>query len=166
MDAIMTTIRIGQGFDAHRLVPGRRLVLCGVTVPWEKGLLGHSDADVAAHAVMDAILGALALGDIGEHFPPGDHRFKDAFSLDLLRKVAALAREREFAIAQLDVTIIAEAPRLRPYIAEMREKLAAASGASLEMVSVKATTADTMGFIGKGEGMAAMAVAVLRRESR
>ncbi|HUT52927.1 MAG TPA: 2-C-methyl-D-erythritol 2,4-cyclodiphosphate synthase [bacterium] len=157
-------MRIGQGFDAHRLVAGRKLVLCGVTVPFEQGLLGHSDADVAAHAVMDAVLGALALGDIGAHFPPGDPRYQDADSMGLLREVAALARGRGFEIGQIDVTILAEAPKLAPYIDAMREKLAAAAGAPLSRVSVKATTTEGMGFTGRGEGMAAMAVAVLEKE--
>jgi 2-C-methyl-D-erythritol 2,4-cyclodiphosphate synthase len=160
----MNGIRIGQGFDAHRLVAGRRLVLCGVTVPFDQGLLGHSDADVATHAVMDAVLGALALGDIGAHFPPGDPRFKDADSLKLLREVADLARGLGFKVAQIDVTIIAEVPKLAPHIRAMREKLSAAAGAALERVSVKATTTEGMGFAGRGEGMAAMAVALLEKE--
>jgi 2-C-methyl-D-erythritol 2,4-cyclodiphosphate synthase len=160
----MSEIRIGQGFDAHRLAAGRRLVLCGVTVPFDQGLLGHSDADVAAHAVMDAVLGALALGDIGAHFPPGDPRFKDADSLKLLREVVELARGQGFKVGQIDVTLIAEAPKLAPYIPAMREKLAAAAGAPLDRVSVKATTTEGMGFAGRGEGMAAMAVALLEKE--
>lgn len=154
-------IRIGQGFDAHRLVPGRRLVLAGVLVPFERGLLGHSDADVIAHAVCDALLGALARRDIGEHFPPDDPAFQDADSMDLLRRVVEMAGTAGYGVVQVDVTVIAEAPKLRPFVPAMRENLSRITGAPLDRVSVKATTTEGMGFTGAGEGMAALAVALL-----
>jgi 2-C-methyl-D-erythritol 2,4-cyclodiphosphate synthase len=161
MENPIQQIRIGQGFDAHRLAPGRRLILGGVAVPFERGLLGHSDADVLAHAVMDAILGALALGDLGVHFPPGDPAYKDADSMKLLEKVAAMAEERGYRVQQIDATVIAEAPQLRPYIQAMRENLSRAAAADLASVSVKATTTEGLGFTGKGEGIAALAVVML-----
>jgi 2-C-methyl-D-erythritol 2,4-cyclodiphosphate synthase len=154
-------MRIGQGLDVHRLVRGRKLMLAGVEVPFERGLIGHSDADVAAHAVIDAILGALALGDIGGHFPPGDPRYHDADSMDLLAQIVALARQHGHRVAQLDATIVAEMPRLAPYKDAMRRNLARVTGAPLDAVSVKATTTDAIGAIGHGEGIAAVAVAVL-----
>ena len=156
--------RIGQGFDAHRLAAGRRLILAGVEVPFERGLLGHSDADVLAHAVMDAILGALALGDLGDHFPPGDPAYRDADSMKLLAQVAAMAKSRGWEVAQVDATVIAEAPKLKPYIPAMRENLARALAADLEAVSVKATTTEGMGFAGRGEGLAALAVVMLSKK--
>ncbi|MFO8055823.1 MAG: 2-C-methyl-D-erythritol 2,4-cyclodiphosphate synthase [bacterium] len=159
----MTGFRIGQGFDAHRLVPDRKLIVAGVEVPFEKGLLGHSDADVVAHAVMDAVLGALAHGDIGELFPPDDPKYKDACSMDLARQVAKLASSNGYEIAQVDVTVIAQEPRLKEYVHEMRKNLAECFSAEVEDISVKATTTDRMGFIGKGEGMAALALAVLKK---
>lgn len=160
----MTGFRIGQGFDAHRLVPDRKLILAGVEVPSHKGLMGHSDADVIAHAVMDAVLGALASGDIGDHFPPDDPAYQDARSMDLARQVAKLARSRGYEIAQVDATVIAQEPRLKQYIPEMRENLAGCFSVALEDISVKATTTDRMGFIGTGEGIAALAVAVLKKK--
>jgi len=160
----VTNIRIGQGFDAHRLKPGRRLVLGGVEVPFKAGLDGHSDADVLAHAIMDAILGALALGDIGKHFPPDDPAFRNADSIKLLEKVVEMAGKKGFKPARVDATIIAERPRLAPFIPAMREKLARALGVAVESVSVKATTTEGMGAIGRGEGMSAMAVALLRSD--
>jgi 2-C-methyl-D-erythritol 2,4-cyclodiphosphate synthase len=154
-------MRIGQGIDVHRLVRGRKLMLAGVEIPFERGLIGHSDADVAAHAVIDAILGALALGDIGQHFPPRDPLYQDADSLELLARIVTLARGLNHRVIQLDLTIIAEAPRLAPYIADMRVNLARVTGAPLDAVSVKATTTDAIGAIGHGEGIAALALAVL-----
>ena len=159
--AIKNQIRIGQGFDAHQLRPGRKLILAGVTIPFDRGLAGHSDADVLAHAVMDAILGALALGDLGAHFPPGDPAYKDADSMGLLGKVVEMAKARGFAITQVDATVIAEAPKLAPQIPAMRENLGRALALPLDAVSVKATTTEGMGFTGRGEGIAAMAVVML-----
>lgn len=154
-------MRIGQGMDVHRLVRGRRLVLAGVEVPNERGLIGHSDADVVCHAVIDAILGALAQGDIGQHFPPGDPKYKDADSMALLAQIVTLAQNRGQRVAQLDATIVAEAPRLGPYKDAMRQNLARVIGAPLEAVSVKATTTDAIGAIGHGEGIAALALVML-----
>ncbi len=154
-------MRIGHGYDVHRLAEGRKLILGGVEIPWEKGLLGHSDADVLAHAVMDALLGAAALGDIGLHFPDTDARWKDADSVELLRCTVALLKERSFRIGNIDATVLAQAPRLRPHIEEMRERLAAACGLPAERVSVKATTEEGLGFTGNGEGIAAHAVCLL-----
>lgn len=161
-DAV-NAVRVGQGFDAHRLVEGRKLVLGGVTVPFERGLLGHSDADVLAHAVTDAVLGAAALGDIGTHFPPSDPKWKDADSIELLRRASALAAEKGFRVTSMDATVIAEAPRLAPFVEEMRRRLADALGCPVDGVSVKAKTTEGMGFCGRGEGMAALAVATLRK---
>ncbi|MBR0399249.1 MAG: 2-C-methyl-D-erythritol 2,4-cyclodiphosphate synthase [Mogibacterium sp.] len=153
--------RVGTGYDVHRLVPERALILCGTPVPYEKGLDGHSDADVAAHALMDALLGAAALGDIGRHFPDNDDRYKGADSIDLLRRVRAMLDEISAQgaaqINNVDVTIIAQAPRLSPYIEEMRNRLAEALGIPLTAVNVKATTEERLGFTGRGEGIAAMA---------
>ena len=156
-----TQFRIGHGYDVHRLTPGRALVLGGVTIPYEKGLLGHSDADVLTHAVMDALLGAAALGDIGLHFPDSDPAFAGADSIALLRHVAALLLERGFILGNLDCTVIAQAPKLRPFIEQMRQNLAAACGADVSQVSVKATTEEGLGFTGCGEGIAAHAVALV-----
>ena len=155
------TMRIGSGFDVHALVPGRRLVLGGVDIPYDRGLDGHSDADVLLHALADAILGALALGDIGRHFPDTDPRWKGADSRALLRHVAALAAERGFAIGNVDVTVIAQAPRIAPHVAAMRANIAADLGCDEGAVSVKATTTERLGFTGRGEGIAAQAVALL-----
>lgn len=145
-------MRIGFGYDVHRLAPDRRLVLCGVEVPCEAGLLGHSDADVAVHAVMDAVLGALALGDIGHLFPDSDQKYKDADSMELLREVVGKMKEAGCALGNVDVTIVAERPRLSPYIAQMRENLAAAFGCEARRVSVKATTEEGLGLGGAGIG--------------
>ena len=152
-------MKIGFGYDVHRLVPERRLVLCGVEIPSEVGLLGHSDADVAVHAVMDAVLGALALGDIGKLFPDSDPRFKDADSMKLLGIVVELMREKGFALGNLDVTIVAEKPKLASYIQKMRENLAGAFFADIENISVKATTEEGLGLA--GEGIGAYAVLIL-----
>lgn len=153
--------RIGQGYDVHRLAEGRRLVLGGVEIPWEKGLLGHSDADVLLHAVMDAILGALALGDIGRHFPDTDPAYRGADSRALLRHVAGLVAARGYRLSNLDATIIAQAPKMKPHIEQMRRNLAADLGVSPEVVSVKATTEEGLGFTGSGEGISANAVCVM-----
>ena len=158
-------IRVGLGIDFHRLVPGRKLVLGGVEIPYELGLAGHSDADALLHAICDALLGAAALGDIGQHFPPGDPRFKDISSLLLLGKVRGLLAEAGYFPMQLDAAVIAERPKLAPYIPEMRARIAEALGLSTEAVSVKATTSEGMGPIGQGEGIAAFAVALIRTAS-
>ena len=155
-------LRVGIGYDVHALSAGRRLVLGGVEVPFELGLSGWSDADVLTHAVMDALLGAAALGDIGRHFPPGDPQYKGISSLTLLAKVKALLAEKGWQVNNLDATIIAERPRLSEYINDMREKLCQALGIDIERVSVKASTSDGLGFTGRGEGIATYAVAALK----
>lgn len=156
-------MRIGHGYDVHRLTPGRKLILGGVLIPYEKGLLGHSDADVLAHAISDALLGALALGDIGKWFPDTDERYEGADSLVLLGQVAAMLAERGWQIGNIDATILAQRPKLRGYIDTMRENLAKACGVSPDQVSVKATTEEGLGFTGKGDGIAAHAVCLLSR---
>ena len=155
------SVRTGIGYDVHRLVPGRPLVLGGVRIPHPLGLEGHSDADVLLHAVADALLGAAALGDIGRHFPPGDPAYRDADSRDLLARVAALVAEAGFAVANVDATVVAEAPRIGPHAAGMRAAIAGALGLPVEAVSVKATTNEGLGSLGRGEGIAALAVATL-----
>ena len=157
----MMGLRIGHGYDVHRLTEGRPLILGGVTVPYERGLLGHSDADVLAHAVMDALLGAAALGDIGGMFPDSDDRWRGADSLRLLEQVTARLVESGWAIGNVDATVLAQAPKLAPHIPEMRRRLAAAMGIDVTQVSVKATTEEHLGFTGAGEGMACHAVALL-----
>lgn len=156
-------IRIGTGYDVHRLVEGRRLVLCGVEVPSELGLLGHSDADVAVHALMDAILGALALGDIGKLFPDSDPQYKGADSMKLLSQVVGLMAESGYALGNLDITIIAERPKLAKHITAMRESLAAAFGCDISQVSVKATTEEGLGLAGNGIGAQASVLLVSRQ---
>jgi 2-C-methyl-D-erythritol 2,4-cyclodiphosphate synthase len=153
--------RIGIGYDIHRLAEGGRLLLGGVEVPFEKGLLGHSDSDVLSHAICDALLGAAALGDIGSHFPDTDPRFKGASSLDLLAHVAGLVFERGFDVVNVDAVILAERPRLAPHVQAMRERLAAALKVGVDRVSVKAKTGEGLGSVGRGEAMAAQAVALL-----
>ncbi len=160
----MIGIRIGHGYDVHRLTEGRPLILGGVHIPYERGLLGHSDADVLAHAVMDALLGAAALGDIGGLFPDSDERWRGADSLRLLKQVTALLAENGWEIGNVDATVLAQAPKLAPYIPEMRQKLAAAMGVNASQVSVKATTEEHLGFTGAGEGVACHAVALLSRK--
>lgn len=145
-------IRVGNGYDVHRLVEGRRLVLCGVEIPSDKGLLGHSDADVAAHALMDALLGALAMGDIGLMFPDNAPEYKDADSMMLLMDVISLVTARGYTLSNLDITIIAEQPKLAPYIAFMRENLAVAFSCEIDRISVKATTEEGLGLAGQGIG--------------
>ena len=155
--------RIGTGFDVHALVPGRRLVLGGVHVPHDKGLDGHSDADVLVHAIGDAILGALALGDLGRHFPDTDPRWKDADSRALLRHIVALMEERGYAVGNVDATIIAQAPKLAPHVTQMRDNLCGDLDCTPDDVSVKATTTEKLGFAGRGEGIAVQAVVLLER---
>ncbi len=152
-------LRIGHGYDVHRLVEGRKLILGGVEIPYGMGLLGHSDADVLIHAVMDSFLGALALGDIGKHFPDNDMSFKDIDSMVLFRRVIELISERGYRLSNLDVTVMAEKPKLAKYIPQMRENIAAACGVAAEFVSVKATTEEGLGL--KGEGIGATAVCIL-----
>lgn len=156
------SVRIGYGYDVHRLVEGRKLMLGGVHVPFERGLDGHSDADVLLHAVCDAILGALALGDIGVHFPDTDSRFKDIASLELLRGVVKLAKEKGYAVGNIDVSLVAERPKIAAYTAKMRENIAHVSGIPSDRVSIKATTAEGLGPIGRGEGIAAHAVVLMK----
>ena len=156
--------RIGQGYDVHALVPGRPLVVGGVTIPHSHGLLGHSDADVLLHAVTDAVLGAAALGDIGRHFPDTDPHFAGADSVALLREAVARARNAGFAIVNVDATIIAQAPRMAPHVAAMIERIAAATGLDAGRVNVKAKTNERLGFTGRGEGIAAEAIALLVRQ--
>lgn len=159
----MTKLRVGHGYDVHRLVEGRALILGGVTVPFDRGLLGHSDADVLTHAVMDALLGAAALGDIGQLFPDSDAAYAGADSMLLLRRVTALLREHGWQVGNVDTTVVAQAPKLAPYIPEMRRRLAEAMGLDVDCVSVKATTEERLGFTGSGAGMAAHAVALIER---
>ena len=157
-------MRIGHGYDVHRLVEGRDLILGGVNIPYEKGLLGHSDADVLTHAVMDALLGAAALGDIGKHFPDSDPAYKGADSLALAREVARLLTAKNYRIGNVDATILAQAPKLAPHIPQMRENLALALGIPTDAVSVKATTEEGLGFTGSGEGIAAHAVCLIEEK--
>lgn len=154
-------MRIGHGYDVHRLVEERKLILGGVEIPYEKGLLGHSDADVLTHAVMDALLGAAGLGDIGKHFPDTDPAYKGADSMKLLDHVMGTLREKGWQVGNVDATIIAQRPKLAGYIPQMRENLAVCMGVDLEQVNVKATTEEKLGFTGSGEGMSAHAVCLL-----
>ena len=155
------TPRVGNGFDVHALVAGRRLVLGGVVVPFDRGLAGHSDADVVLHSICDAILGAIGAGDIGRHFPDTDAAYKDADSRVLLREVWRLAVAAGYALGNVDVTIIAQAPKVAPYVAQMTANIAADLDATLSQVNVKATTTEALGFTGRGEGIAALATALL-----
>ncbi len=154
-------IRIGHGYDVHRLAENRKLILGGAEIPYEKGLLGHSDADVLVHAIMDAMLGALALGDIGKHFPDTSPEYAGADSLLLLRKVSGLIGERGYSVGNIDSTIICQAPKLAAYIPVMRKNISSAVGSDISSVSVKATTEEGLGFSGTGEGIAAHAVCIL-----
>lgn len=160
----MNVPRIGQGYDVHRLAEGRRLVLGGVTVPWEKGLLGHSDADVLLHALIDALLGAAALGDIGRLFPDTDAHYCGADSRVLLRRVKEILTENHFSIGNVDATLVAQKPKIAPYIQQMRQNIAQDLDIPLDAVSVKATTEERLGFTGDGSGMSAQAVALLFKE--
>ncbi len=154
-------MRIGHGYDVHRLVEGRELILGGVKIPYDKGLLGHSDADVLTHAVMDALLGAAALGDIGKHFPDSDPAYKGADSLVLAAHVATLLKQNGYRIGNIDATVIAQAPKLAPHISTMRENLAGVLGIELDCINVKATTEEHLGFTGQGLGIAAHAVCLI-----
>lgn len=154
-------MRIGMGYDVHRLTEGRKLIMGGVEIPYEKGLLGHSDADVLLHAIMDALLGAAALGDIGKHFPDTDHAYKGISSVKLLQHVGTLLEENKFLIENIDATIIAQAPKMRPYIDQMRENIARALRIEAEQVNVKATTEEGLGFTGTGEGISSQAICML-----
>lgn len=154
-------MRIGHGYDVHRLVEGRKLILGGVDIPYERGLLGHSDADVLVHAIMDAILGAAALGDIGKLFPDSDERYAGADSLGLLAEVMRVLRGSGYELGNVDATVVAQRPRLAPYIEQMRENIARAAGAGVSQISVKATTEEKLGFTGDGSGIAAHAVALI-----
>jgi len=161
MHSSLPDIRIGYGYDVHQLSAGRKLILGGVQIPHETGLLGHSDADVLLHAITDAILGALALGDIGTHFPDSSDEFKDIDSRVLLRKAVDLITARGFQIRNIDATLLAEQPKIAPFVDQMRQNLADDIGMALDRISIKATTNETMGFVGRKEGMAAMATALL-----
>ncbi|MBP3197546.1 MAG: 2-C-methyl-D-erythritol 2,4-cyclodiphosphate synthase [Butyrivibrio sp.] len=154
-------MRIGMGYDVHRLVEGRDLIMGGVKIPYEKGLLGHSDADVLLHAIMDALLGAAALGDIGKHFPDTDPKYKGADSMALLREVGKMLEENRFMVENIDATIIAQAPKMRPFIDEMRNNIAGALGIDVSQVNVKATTEEGLGFTGTGEGISSQAICML-----
>ena len=155
-------MRIGQGYDVHRLTEGRKLILGGVEIPFEKGLLGHSDADVLTHSIMDALLGAAALGDIGKLFPDNDAVYKDADSIMLLQKVVSVLKSKRYIIENIDATVIAQRPKLAPYIDEMRENIAKACGMEVDWVSIKATTEEGLGFTGSGEGIASMAICLIK----
>ena len=155
-------MRIGMGYDVHRLGPDRKLIIGGVEIEYELGLIGHSDADVLLHAITDAILGAAAMGDIGKLFPDSDDTFKDADSLVLMKKAYDRVREKGFSVENIDATIIAQAPKMRPFIYEMRENIAGVLGVSIDRINVKATTEEGLGFTGNGEGISANAVCLLR----
>lgn len=157
-------MRIGHGYDVHRLTEGRKLILGGVSIPYEKGLLGHSDADVLAHAVMDSLLGAAALGDIGKLFPDTDPAYEGADSMVLLKRVAKVLEGKGYAVGNVDATVVAQRPKLSAYIPAMRENLARAMGTGTDQVSVKATTEERLGFTGSGEGIAAHAVALITEQ--
>ena len=161
----MTNIpyRVGHGYDVHRLVPDRALILGGVRVPYEKGLLGHSDADVLLHAVMDALLGAAALGDIGRHFPDSDDRYLGADSLKLPKEVCAILKKNGYAVVNVDATVLAQKPKLAPYITQMRKNIALALDTDVDAISVKATTEEGLGFTGALEGIAAHAVCIIEK---
>ena len=154
-------MRIGTGYDVHKLAEGRRLIIGGVDIPYEKGLLGHSDADVLVHAIMDALLGAAALGDIGKHFADTDEKYKGADSLMLMREVRRILEENGFGIVNVDSTIIAQAPKMKPHIEQMRQNIADALQVDVSCVSVKATTEERLGFTGRGEGISAQAVCLI-----
>ena len=154
-------MRVGMGYDVHRLTEERKLILGGVEIPWEKGLLGHSDADVLVHAVMDALLGAAALGDIGKHFPDTDPAYKGISSILLLRYVTELLKKNGYAIGNVDATIIAQKPKMAPHILKMRENMAEAMGISVDCLNVKATTEEGLGFTGREDGIAAQAICLL-----
>lgn len=157
-------MRIGIGYDVHKLVEKRELILGGVKIPYDKGLLGHSDADVLTHAIMDALLGAGALGDIGKHFPDTDPAYKGVSSIGLLKEVAVILADNNYKVGNIDATVIAQAPKLAPYIQTMREHIARALDIDLDRVSVKATTTENLGFAGRGEGIAAEAAVLIHKK--
>ncbi len=157
-------IRVGHGYDVHKLTENRHLILGGVDIPYEKGLLGHSDADVLLHAIMDALLGAAALGDIGTHFPDNDPAYLGADSMELLRKVCALLREKNYTVSNIDATVIAQQPKLKPYIEQMRENIAKTMALDTDRISIKATTEEKLGFTGRKEGISAHCVALITKE--
>jgi len=157
-------MRIGHGYDVHRITENRKLILGGVHIPWEKGLLGHSDADVLVHAIMDSLLGAAAMGDIGRHFPDTDDKYKDADSMRLLVHVRRLLEDKGYYIVNIDATIIAQKPKLAPYIEKMRNNISAVLGMDVDCVNIKATTEEHLGFTGTGQGMAAHAVCIIDKE--
>lgn len=154
-------MRIGQGYDVHKLVEGRKLILGGVEIPYEKGLLGHSDADVLLHAIMDALLGAAALGDIGKHFPDSDEKYKGISSIELLKEVSLLLKNNNYSIMNIDSTVIAQKPKLAPFIDEMRKNISSSLGIDIDRVSVKATTEEGLGFTGEGLGIASSAICLI-----
>lgn len=156
-------MRIGMGYDVHKLTEGRDLILGGVKIPWEKGLLGHSDADVLVHAIMDALLGAAALGDIGKHFPDTAPQYKGISSILLLKHVGALLKENGYEIGNIDATIIAQKPKMAPHIPQMRQNMAEALGICFSQLNVKATTEEGLGFTGKGEGISSQAICILNK---
>ena len=158
-------MRVGMGYDVHRLVEDRKLIMGGVTIPYEKGLLGHSDADVLLHAIMDALLGAAALGDIGKHFPDSDEKYKGISSLELLKHVGKLVDENNYIIENIDATIIAQKPKMRPYIDQMRQNIADTLKLDINQVNVKATTEEGLGFTGNGEGISSQAICSLNSVS-
>lgn len=160
----MNSFRIGNGYDAHRFAEGRPLILCGVPVPYERGLAGHSDADAAAHALTDALLGALALGDIGKLFPDTDEQFRGADSIELLKRAFARSEFADWQISNIDLTIVAQRPKISPFTAAMRERIASALGIAADQVSVKGKTTEGMGFCGRGEGIEAYATVLLERK--
>ncbi len=157
-------IRVGHGYDVHRFADDRKLILGGVDIPYEKGLLGHSDADVLVHAIMDSMLGAAALGDIGIHFPDIDPKYSGADSIELLKEVVRLLKEKGFAVSNIDATVIAQKPKLKPYIEKMRERIANAMDTDIENVSIKATTEEKLGFTGRLEGISAHCVSLIEKE--
>ena len=157
----MTNLRIGHGYDVHRLTEGRALILGGVTIPYEKGLLGHSDADVLVHAIMDALLGAAALGDIGKHFPDTDPQYKGISSMKLLEHVRLILEKNGYVVENIDATVIAQKPKLRPYIAQMEENIAKTLGIAKEQINIKATTEEGLGFTGTEEGISSQAICML-----
>jgi 2-C-methyl-D-erythritol 2,4-cyclodiphosphate synthase len=157
------TIRIGHGYDVHRLVAGRKLILGGVAIPFEKGLDGHSDADVLLHALCDALLGSLSLGDLGIHFPDTDPRYKDSDSVELLKRVTGMVKEKGFNLGNIDATIVAEQPKISGYIDQMKDTIAHTTGIDRDQISIKATTTEGLGFVGRGEGIAAHAVVLVER---
>jgi 2-C-methyl-D-erythritol 2,4-cyclodiphosphate synthase len=162
----LSEYRVGHGFDLHRVVEGRPLVLGGVSIPWERGLAGHSDADCASHALCDAILGAAAAGDMGQHFPSSDPRWRDASSLGFLQEAVRLVAARRFRIENVDVTLVAEAPRLAPFTEQMRQRISGALGVAAERVSIKSKSSDGLGATGRGEGIAAWATVLLSRQEQ